>query len=88
MAVGKMADGTYRLFEKNWQVVRGQVVWSWDLYRDYKLAVPLPKHLTPPKVGHVMPLSAGAFRYDARRHDVWSNMPTWLNLAAVRAGRK
>lgn len=88
MAVGKMSDGTYRLYEKNGRVLPGQVIWTWELYGDYALAVTLPKYLASPDVGYVMPLSSGAFRYDARRDDVWKNMSTWLNLAAVRAGRK
>ncbi|WP_193335920.1 TIR domain-containing protein [Devosia beringensis] len=88
MAVGKMQDGTFRLFEKNMRVVDEQRHWSWDRYANYTLAVPLPKYLPEPAIGYVIPLDHGVFRYDARRDDVWKNMPAWLNLAAVRAGRQ
>lgn len=88
MAVGKMQDGTYRLFEKNERFVNGQWLWFWDRYADHMAAVPLPNYLRVPAVGYVLPLDMGACRYDASRDDVWKNMPAWLNLAAVRAGRK
>ena len=88
MAVGKMQDGTYRLFEQNYRLVNGQWQGFWDRYTDHMAAVPLPKYLPVPAVGYVSPLHLGAYRYDARSDDVWKNMATWLNLAATRAGRK
>lgn len=88
MAVGKIQDGTYRLFEKNARFVTGQLQWFWDRYAGHMAAVPLPKYLPIPAVGYVSPLDLGAYRYDACRDDVWKNMPAWLNLAAARAGRK
>jgi Thoeris protein ThsB, TIR-like domain len=88
MAVGKMRDGTYRLFEKNARVLNGQWQWSWDRYVDHMAEILLPKYLPVPAVGYVSPLDLGGYRYDACRNDVWKNMPAWLNLAATRAGRK
>lgn len=88
MAVGKMQDGTFRLFERRAHLLNGQWQWSWDRYADYTLAVSLPKYLPAPATGYVTPLDHGAYRYDARHDDVWTNMPVWLNLAAARAGRR
>jgi hypothetical protein len=88
LAVGKMQDGTFRLFERNAHLLNGQWQWSWDRYADYTLAVPLPKYLPAAATGYVTPLDHGAYRYDARRDDVWKNMTAWLNLAAARAGRR
>lgn len=88
VAVGKMQDGTYRLFEKKACFVNGQWQWPWDRYVDHMAAVPLPKYLPIPAVGYVSPLDLGAYRYDSCGDNVWKNMPAWLNLAAARAGRK
>jgi MTH538 TIR-like domain (DUF1863) len=88
MAVGNTGDGNYRLFEKNRRRINGQWQWIWERYRDHMAAVPLPKYLTPMSPGYVRCLDQGAFRYDAVLHNVWSNLPHWLNAAALAVGRR
>lgn len=88
MGVGYMADGTYRLFEKNLRFINCQWRSTWERYSDYMAAVPLPKYLPAMNVGYLHSLDCGTVRYDAVGNDVWKNMASWLNVAATAAGRK
>lgn len=79
MAVGKMPDGTYRLFE--WKND------GWYRYDDYTLAVTLPAYLPDPLVGYVTPLSKGTMLYDYVAQQGYKNIGGWIDLAAAMAGR-
>ncbi|RVI03193.1 hypothetical protein CN205_24115 [Sinorhizobium meliloti] len=79
MAVGKLRDGTYRLFEKT--------VFGWERYQDYSSVVKLPKYLREPAVDHVTPLNIGTMEYDFVGQNGSKNIGQWLDLAAKMAGR-
>jgi hypothetical protein len=79
LAIGKMGDGTYRIFEKN--------ISGWFQYEDYTSAVQLPRYLQDPPVDYVTPLDAGALEYDFAIQNGAKNIGGWLDLAAKNAGR-
>ncbi|MEJ6846718.1 TIR domain-containing protein [Sinorhizobium fredii] len=79
MAVGKMSDGTYRIFERT--------SFGWERYSDYSSAVKLPKYLHEPAVGHVTPLNWNTMEYDFAAQNGSKNIGGWLDLAAKMAGR-
>ena len=87
MAVGKMRDGTHRLFERRITYVAGKWAWGWHRYDKYEWAVDLPKYLPDPLPGYVTPLERGAFRHDFVQQQGHKNIGGWIDLAAVRAGR-
>ena len=79
MAIGKMGDGTYRLFLHTAN--------GWERYQDYTGPVPLPKYLPEPAVGYVTALAKGTREYDFALQSGWKNVGGWLDLAAMEAGR-
>lgn len=87
MAVGKMKDGTYRLFERRQTIVAGRWEWGWHRYAKFGWAVDLPKYLPDPQPDFVTPLDKGAFRYDFVQQQGHKNIGGWIDLAAARAGR-
>lgn len=87
LAVGKMEDGTYRLFEFRAAYVAGTWEWGWHPYNKYEWAVALPKYLPAPLAGYVTPLDRGVSRYDFDQQHGHQNIGRWIDLAAVRAGR-
>ncbi|MER9724923.1 MULTISPECIES: TIR domain-containing protein [unclassified Mesorhizobium] len=80
MGVGKIEDGTDRLFEVGDDG-------RWRRYRDYHLPVSLPKYLATPSPGHLSPLNRGAMTYDFQQQNGWKNLGEWADLAAKLAGR-
>lgn len=78
MAVGRMRDGTFRIFEYDG---------GWVPYEDYRLSVTLPRYLPAPAVDYVTPLSWGAFSHDYQAENGSKNIGCWLDVAAARAGR-
>jgi hypothetical protein len=90
MGVYKGADGRYLIYEKREVVVNrltGQTEWQWLPYRDYQQAVSLPRYLQEPSVGLIMPLSWHADEYDYVKDVGHKNLGTWIDRAAIRAGR-
>lgn len=87
MAVGKMRDGTYRLFEKRFAFLHGAWHWGWYLYDKHLAAVDLPRYLPDPAVDCVTPLGRGTLRYDFALHQGHKNIGGWIDLAAINAGR-
>lgn len=87
MAVGKMRDGTYRLFEKRRAIVSGSWQWRWDRYDKYSGAIDLPRYLPAPYVDYVTPLDRGTMRYDFVLQQGHKNIGGWIDLAAINAGR-
>lgn len=85
MAVGKMRDGTYRLFETRFR--RGQATGEWFPYADYTYPVDLPMYLPEPAVDYVTPLSRGTAWYDYAAQQGFKNIGGWVDLAAARVGR-
>ena len=79
MAVGKMVDGTFRLFEKT---PRG-----WERYKDYLASIKLPSYLVEPQVGYVTALNFGTREYDFTLQNGHINIGGWLDMAATDAGR-
>ncbi|MER9076268.1 TIR domain-containing protein [Mesorhizobium sp. M0904] len=81
MGVGKIEDGTYRLFELATDGL-------WHRYEDYLGPVPsFPKYLATPAPGHLSPLNHGAMTYDFKQQNGWKNLGGWADLAAKAAGR-
>ncbi|WP_287177703.1 TIR domain-containing protein [Mesorhizobium sp.] len=79
LAIGQIADGSYRLFE-----LEGG---RWQRYKDFSAPVSLPKYLIRPIAGHVSALSRGAFTYDFQQQNGSKNLGGWADLAAQAAGR-
>ncbi|MEI5682339.1 MULTISPECIES: TIR domain-containing protein [unclassified Mesorhizobium] len=79
MAVGKMHDGTFRLFEFTQS--------GWVRYGNYLHAVSLPHYLPMPQVDYVTPLSRGTIRYDFAQQQGAKNLGAWTSLAATMARR-
>lgn len=88
MGVVYMPDRTYRLIEKNLRFIDGQWRWQWERYSGHMAAVSLPKYLYDAPTGFPQSLDQGSLRYDAVRDDVWKNIASWLNAAAMAVGRK
>lgn len=79
MAVGRMDDGTYRLFERRAS--------GWYRYHDYAKAVTLPRYLDVPAVGYVTPLSKNIASYDYASQYGSCNIAIWIDRAAAQVGR-
>jgi hypothetical protein len=90
MGVYKSPDGKFFIYEKREVVANsytGQTEWQWLEYADYTRPVRLPKYLAEPSVGYVMPLSTGAHEYDHVADVGHKNLGSWIDQAAIRAGR-
>jgi MTH538 TIR-like domain (DUF1863) len=94
MAVGKIIQPTllsiptYYLFEiKNVPDGRGGLRWEWHRYADYTLSVTKPPWLPDCQPGWVMPLSNGAKTHDYITDDGHKNIGSWIDRAAIAAGR-
>jgi hypothetical protein len=93
MAIGKPETDRwkpvrYYLYEKNAvSDGAGGYQWEWQRYGDYTDAVSLPGWVTDPAAGFLMPLSENADEYDYMAADGSSNIGSWLDRAAKRAGR-
>jgi hypothetical protein len=87
MAIGKMRDGTYRLFEKRVALVTGNWQWGWYRYDKHMADVELPRYLPDPAVDHVTPLERGTMRCDFVQQQGHKNIGGWIDLAAINAGR-
>lgn len=87
MAVGKMRDGTYRLFEQRWDIDSGSWKFGWFRYAKYTGPVDLPEYLPDPVVDHVSALDIGTMRYDFVQQQGHKNIGGWIDLAGARAGR-
>jgi hypothetical protein len=80
MGVGKMPDGTFRLYE--WRAGP-----YWEPYSNYTYAVELPRYLPEPPVGWVVPLTYGTAEYDFVFDAGSRNIGWWFDFAAKGAGR-
>jgi hypothetical protein len=90
MGVYKSQDGKCYLYEKRQVTVNNytrQTEWQWLQYEDYTQPVRLPKYLAEPASGYVMPLSVGAHEHDYVVEVGHKNLGSWIDAAAVRAGR-
>lgn len=91
MAVGKvqtLGGPRYYLFEK---VAKpdgvGGYRLEWHRYEDYTESVTRPIWLDDPQTGYVTPLSTNAYVYDYIADEGHKNIGSWIDRAAVRAGR-
>jgi MTH538 TIR-like domain (DUF1863) len=87
MAVGRMVDGSFRLFEKKWAGLGLEVKWNWTLYEKHTQPVSLPKYLAAPEVGYVKPLDKSVSRYNFIADNGQRNIGQWLDFAAKQVGR-
>jgi hypothetical protein len=90
MGVYNNPNGGFYIWEKR-VVIRnvetGELGWEWQPYEDYTDPVPLPRYIANISVGYVMPLSAVTSQYDFIVHDGGKNLGSWIDAAAVSAGR-
>jgi hypothetical protein len=87
MGIYRDFDGKFYIWEENAILVdafANQWEWHWQHYADYVSAVTLPKYMTAPPPGQIMPLSAAVDVYDYC--DPQRNLGAWIDRAAVRAG--
>jgi hypothetical protein len=93
MAVGKVQPGVlstpkYYLFEKlALPNGIGGYKWEWHRYSDYTSSVSLPPWVADPVAGYVTPLSYNATVYDYIADDGHRNIGSWIDKAALGAGR-
>ena len=90
MGVYTAPNGNFFLYEKHVIVTdqaRSQLGFEWHPYADFTDPVPLPRYMTMPAVGTVMPLAVYTREYDMVVHDGYANMGAWFDAAAVAVGR-
>jgi hypothetical protein len=93
MAVGKVQPGVlstpkYYLFEKlALPNGIGGYKWEWHRYSDYTSSVSLPPWVADPVAGYVTSLSQNATAYDYIADDGHRNIGSWIDKAALGAGR-
>jgi len=83
-------EGKFYLYERRFEVVNfltGQGDWVWRPYSDYSHPVLLPRYLPAPDIEHVRWLSPYVDEYDYVSDEGPKNIGTWIDRAAVRAGR-
>jgi MTH538 TIR-like domain (DUF1863) len=89
MGIFRSPSNRYYLSERHVIVdpTNGQLGWEWRQYEDYTDPVPLPKYIAQVGVNHVMPLSWVTAAYDYVADLGHKNIGTWIDSAAVAAGR-
>jgi len=89
MGIFRSPSDRFFLWEKHVIVdpTSGQLGWKWQPYEDYTDHVPLPRYMLPPIVNHVVPLSLATTAYDYVAELGHKNIGTWIDSAAVAAGR-
>ena len=90
MGVFKDSTGKFYLYEKRQAVINyltNQTEWQWHPYQDYTQSVRLPRYLKEPDAGYVMPLASAVDEYDYVAGVGHKNLGTWIDRAAIRAGR-
>ncbi len=88
MGLRKDGDGSWHLVErKPVELDNGQVGFEWHWYEDYQPPVPKPKFVPDIKPGEIVALSTHTKRYDFSGHSGSINISTWLDVAAIEAGR-
>lgn len=92
MAVGKVQphalyEPKYYLFEREAVFKSGQYQFEWHRYEDYTDPVDKPRWLTDPAPGMVTPLSWNAAEYDYAAQLGDKSIGSWIDTAAVQAGR-
>jgi type I restriction-modification system DNA methylase subunit len=65
----------------------GTYVFEWHPYDDYTQSVDLPKWLSDPSPGYVMPLSANSIVYDFINNTAHKKIGSWIDAAATQAVR-
>lgn len=82
MGIARKKDGNYYLCER--KLVNES--WTWEWYKDYVSAVPIPKYMNAPEQGKPMRLSGFTREYDWSQNG-HKNIGGWLDMAAQEAGR-
>jgi MTH538 TIR-like domain (DUF1863) len=90
MGIYRDANQQFYIWEKRLELadrVNVRYEWHWRRYADYVNPVSLPKYLTTPSIGYIMPLSTGALSYDFVQHVGHKNIGGWIDYAASQIGR-
>jgi hypothetical protein len=88
MGLRKDPDGSWHLVErKPVELDNGNVGFEWHWYIDYQPPVPKPKFVPDIGAGEIIPFSAFTKRYDFSGNSGSMNISTWLDVAAIDAGR-
>jgi hypothetical protein len=88
MGVRKDESGSWHLVERAAvEFADGNVGFIWRWYEDYQPPVPRPKFVPESEAGIIVPLSARTERYDFISHNGSKNIGSWLDMAALAAGR-
>ena len=90
LGIYQAANGSFYIYE--WQSVvvnalSGQTAWQWLPYVDYTIPVSLPRYLTSPAIGYVIPLSYATKVYDFYQDNGHQNIGAWIDEAARAVGR-
>jgi hypothetical protein len=86
IGIYRSVDAKFYLYKKRYSQAHGNFVWL--PYRDYTYPVPLPRYLVvAPVPGYVKTLSEGAEEYDYVAQQGHMKLGTWIDRAAIRAGR-
>jgi MTH538 TIR-like domain (DUF1863) len=89
LGIYESSMGNFYLYERRQVRVNyltNQMEWQWLSYQDYTWPVPLPRYITAPGSGYVMPLSSGAREYDFVAGNGQENIGVWLDIAAQASG--
>jgi len=90
IGIYRSAEERFYIWEKRWVTVNfltGESEWQWHPYADHTHPAPLPKYLPAPDVGYIRPLAAYVDEYDYVAGVGHKNIGSWIDRAAVRAGR-
>ena len=88
MGLRKDQDGNWHVVEqKPVEFGDGTVGFEWRWYLGYQPPVPKPRFVPDIAAGEIVLLSTFAKRYDFSAHSGSINIATWLDTAAIEAGR-
>jgi len=80
LGIGKIKRGDYRLFEN----ISGQ----WNRYPSHPPSLAKPAYLPDMSQGYVQPLSVGLPEYDYAAENGAQKLADWIELAAMKAGKR
>jgi hypothetical protein len=84
---GILSAPRYLLYEHRLVWKGNGYAFEWHPYEKHTHSVDWPQWLPNPNPGYIMPLSAGVVVRDYAREDGFRNIGSWIDAAAVAAGR-